>query len=75
MNYRPTPKQETLWKTYQQIVQNYDMTLGDKDGQHEINQDTAIRQLALITGRKTDHVRNDIVLVCEWLKDVFAKGK
>ena len=73
LKFRPTPKQETLWKTYQQIVQNYDMTLGDKDGQHELNQDTAIRQLALITGRTEGDIRGDITLTCIWLNDLFAK--
>ena len=75
MNFRPTPKQEALWKTYMAIVENLDNTLGDKNGQHELNQDTAIRQLALITSRKIDHVRDDIVLVCEWLKEMFTKGQ
>jgi hypothetical protein len=75
MNFRPTPKQEALWKTYSQIVENLDNTLGDADGRHEDHQRIAIEQLALITSRKIDHVRDDIVLVCEWLKEMFTKGQ
>lgn len=75
LNFRPTPKQEALWKTYSQIVQNYDLTLGDKDGQHELNQDTAIRQLALMTGRTEGDIRGDITLMCIWLNDLFKKEK
>jgi len=72
---RPTPKQEALWKTYMAIVENLDGRFGDGHGLHEEHQRIAIEQLALITGRKKDHVRDDIVLVCEWLKELFAKDK
>ena len=75
MNNKPTPKQEALWKTYMVIVENLDNRFGDAHGLHEQHQQIAIKQLALITGQTDGDVRDDIIVVCEWLKEIFTKGE
>lgn len=67
----PTPKQEALWKTYMAIVENLDTQFGDAHGLHEEHQRIAIKQLALITDRKIDEIRDDVVVVCNWLAQTF----
>lgn len=70
----PTEKQQALWKTYMAIVQNLDNSFGDEH--HELHQQDAIRQVAFITDRTFDDVRNDIMIMCEWLKSTIGvKGK
>lgn len=70
----PTEKQQALWKTYMSIVENLDNNFGDEH--HELHQQDAIRQVAFITDRTFDDVRNDILVVCEWLKlTIGVKGK
>lgn len=70
----PTEKQQALWKTYMSIVENLDNNFGDEH--HELHQQDAIRQVAFITDRTFDDVRNDILIVCEWLKSTIGlKGR
>lgn len=68
----PTEKQQALWKTYMSIVENLDNNFGDEH--HELHQQDAIRQVAFITDRTFDDVRNDILVVCEWLKLTIGLG-
>lgn len=73
MNNKPTETQINLWKTYAKLVQNLDLQNGDADGQHELNQYDAIKQISKDTSRNFDDVRKDINVVCDWLTASFTK--
>lgn len=67
----PTDRQQAIWKTYMALTSMLDTQFGDEH--HDLHQNDAIRQVALVAGKPEDDVRKDITVVCEWLKQCFAK--
>lgn len=67
----PTDKQQAIWKTYMALTSMLDTQFGDE--QHDLHQNDAIRQVALVAGKPASDIRNDITTVCDWLKQCFVK--
>lgn len=71
MNKTPTNEQQAIWKTYMFVTEILDTQFGDE--YHDLHQNDAIRQVALVADKPADDVRKDITVVCEWLKQCFEK--